>query len=216
MGSAMPVRVLIVDDHTMVAEAVEQALVHAGGFDVIGAVTSFAAAFAVAETHEPDVLVLDYQLPGEDVPKAIDRFLAEHPLTRILVFSGRDDERILASAIQAGCAGFVLKGEPLRHLVDAIRQVHAGRSVIPPGLALEAVRALSDPSPRIGSDLTEREREILRHLARGAALPDIAGALEISVNTVRNHVQSILTKLDAHSQREAVVVAIREGIVDAP
>jgi len=114
--------------------------------------------------------------------------------------------------IAAGCSGVITKTATVDDVARAIRRVHDGEVVIPAALLTQVAAGLRRTGPRIGDDITPRERELLGHLAHGLALPDVAAAMSISMNTARNHTQRVIEKLGAHSKLEAVVIAMREGL----
>lgn len=213
---ATAISVLVVDDHQMVAEALRLGLSRVDGVDGVECVGTLSAALSTVERHPPDVILLDYDLPGEDVIAGIEQLAARHPSTKILVFTGRADEHSMSQVMRAGCAGYVVKGQSLRELAEALKRVHAGEAVFEPSLLGGAVRRLSRPHRVAGGDLSARELDVLRLLAEGRAARQVAEQLHISVNTARNHIQNVITKLHAHSRLEAVANALREGLIEPP
>lgn len=144
------------------------------------------------------------------------RIRAEWPAARILMLRGSADDRVAVAAMDAGCCGFLTKDRAVQELVNAIRAAHAGQAYMSPRLLSSLVATLGGRPRGLGSDLTGREREILELLASGTSTRLIADTLALSVHTVRNHVQSILGKLDAHSKLEAVAIALREELIRLP
>jgi DNA-binding NarL/FixJ family response regulator len=210
------VRVLVVDDHAMLAEAFTAALAGAG-MEVCGTAGSVADALDAVATTTPDVVVLDYQLPDGTAVDVMEALGDGDGRPRVLVVSGRGDDRAVADAVRCGGSGFLAKTSPLRDLVDAVRSVHAGGAVFDAVALRAAMGVLSaDDAAAPGADLSPREREVLAYLCNGRDPAAIAAALGLSVNTVRNHVQHVLAKLGAHSQLEAVAIAFREGLVPRP
>ena len=210
------IRVLIVDDHVMVAEALRSGLSAAGGIEVTGSVATVEAALGAIATDAPDVVIVDYHLPGEDSMQAVATITSQHPQTRVLVFSGRSDPPALARALEAGCSWYLVKEGSLAEFIDGVRRVHRGEMVFAPDLLREGLERLSRSRWAPGVDLTPRELDVLRLLAEGLGVAKIAAELGVSVHTVRNHTQNILTKLGVHSRLEAVSTALREGIIEAP
>lgn len=209
------IRVLVVDDHRMLAEGVNAYLHATTDFEVMAVAGSGAEALERLANDEVDVVLMDYRLPdttGDEVARTI---LARWPATRVLMISANDEDTIAAAAIAAGCHGLVPKGRSGAALADAIRLVHSGVAVYDPSAVVRAIpylrRRRADRSPDWA--LTSREREVLACLADGASTSSIAEALKISPVTVRNHIQRILGKLDAHSRLEAVSMSIRAGIL---
>jgi DNA-binding NarL/FixJ family response regulator len=203
--------VAIVDDHLMFAESLVRLLSDEPDFDVENVTGRIDAAVAWAAENEPDVVILDYFLPDGDGADAVRRVAAVSPRTKIVVISAQSDDATFVAAIEAGCDGFVPKTGSAAEVVRAVRTVYLGRAAMPIDLLTRALPRLRGGRER--SKLTRRELEVVSLLAEGASSSEIATRLAISINTVRNHVQNLLTKLGAHSQLEAVAIAVREGIV---
>jgi len=210
------IRVAVVDDHEMFAESIARVLGAEPGFDVVGVARTGEEAAALVQATTPDVAVLDYQLPDADGAQAAASILSISPGTRVLILTGLADERLLIAAIEAGSAGFLTKEKAVAELVHAVRLVHDGEAYIPPSMLANLLPKLGRGDRGLGSDLTQREREVLSLLALGLSNQSIADRLMLSVHTVRNHVQNILTKVQAHSRLEAVAIATREGILERP
>jgi DNA-binding NarL/FixJ family response regulator len=209
------IRVLLVDDHDMFSESLERGLNASGDIEVVGIVPRVAEALEVAPQLLPDVVLLDYQLPDGDGIDAARQLLAVLPKTRIVMLTGSADDRILLRALQAGCCGYVTKDKKLAELVLAVRAAKSGNAVISPELLSRLMRGTTGQGT-LGADLTERELELLQLVAEGYSNRAIADHLSLSVHTVRNHVHSIITKLQSHSKLEAVATALREGILRPP
>ncbi len=198
------IRVLIVDDHAIVAESLALALDDEDGLSVVGrAATSDEAIVAVA-VHRPDVVVLDHGLPDRDGIETAKLLVARQPGVRIVMLTGSGALSVQRRAGEVGCIGFVTKDRPTADLVAAIRAADAGKA-----LTAGATR-------RVGiTELSDRELEILDGIVRGLDNRAIAAELYLSVHTVRNHVQRVLGKLGAHSKLEAAAAARRFGLADA-
>jgi DNA-binding NarL/FixJ family response regulator len=206
--------ILIVEAHAMVADGLASVLAAEQDFRIVGTAWTARDAERLVAALDPDVVVLDARLPDDDGTAVAARIRARHPRTRVVVISATDSQRIAIAAVEAGCSGFLSKGSRAAELAHALRRAHAGEAVIDPAtMARLLPRLLAPASPR-GSALTSREREILTLLAAGRSTAEMAAELYISPATVRNHVQRVITKLDAHSKLEAVAVAVREGLVD--
>lgn len=205
-------RVLLVDDHRMFAELLSVSLEAEADFSVIGVAGSGAEALALATESHPDVVVLDYRLPGENGISVADRLRDALPDVQIVMLTGQEGESLLRSALAAGCVGFVTKDKGIDNLVGAVRAVRAGRV----GIDADATTRLATLSPRGrgSARLTNREAEVLTLLADGVSTREVAARLFISLNTARNHVQRLIAKLGAHSRLEAVAVARRNGLLD--
>jgi len=138
------------------------------------------------------------------------------PKIMVVMLAGSAEDRVLLASIDAGCSGFLTKDRAAAEVVDAVRLVARGEAFISPPLLARLLPKLDRTHRALGADLSKREREILASLARGWTNQVIASELHLSVNTVRNYVQSMLSKLGAHSKLEAVSIALREGIIDYP
>lgn len=206
------VSVLLVDGQQMVAEALASRLGREPGLDMAATVRTPEAARQEAERRQPDVVVVDPELLGTGGTGLIAEIRRVSPATRAVILTASSDEAALMAAVEAGCCGFVTKDRPVEELVEAVRAAHRGEASISPALAtllLPRLRQGGVPS----AGLSRREREVLELLVDGLSNRTIAERLYVSVNTVRNHVQRVITKLGAHSKLEAVAIAVRTGIV---
>lgn len=209
-----PITVLIVDDHKVFAEALMKVMEDAPYIDVIGTANSVEAAVASARLGKPEVILMDFDLPDGNGAEATAQIKRDLPETKVVMLTSFTDEKVLVAAIEAGCSGYVTKHKATEEVLAAVRAAHAGEALISPSMLARVLPRLHRSYRGLGSDLTPREREILTLLADGVATGAIAEALVISPHTVRNHTQSILIKLQAHSKLEAVATAVREGIID--
>jgi DNA-binding NarL/FixJ family response regulator len=207
------IRVLLVDDHRMLAEAVQRVLEPEGDVEVVGVATTAADAVAAVDRLHPDVVLLDHHLPDGDGASLAAEVRTRQPGTTVLLMTGSTDDRVLARALEAGCAGILTKSEPAGAIAAAVRAAAAGDPVMPPDVLRRLLPRLAGTAPRPGHDLTPRELELLGLLADGVATGVIADRLSLSVHTVRNYIQSVLTKLGARSRLEAVAIARREGLL---
>lgn len=213
MSEASNVRVLLVEDHDMVARGLEAALGSEDDIEVVGRAASADGGVARYAQLDPDVVVMDYRLPDGSGTDATRRIREKDPDAVVLLLTGFDDSGVVAAALDAGCSGFVTKDASIDNLAGAIRSVARGAAVFPAGQLARALRPATR-EPQVGADLTSREREVLTLLAEGASTDEIARLLFLSLHTVRNHVRNILAKLQARTKLEAVIVAARAGIVD--
>jgi DNA-binding NarL/FixJ family response regulator len=209
-------RLLIVDDHDMFAESLRLALSAEADFDVVGTASSLGEARSLVTTTAPDVVLLDHRLPDGLGVESISELKALRPEANVVVLTAAAEDSMLVTATEAGCAGFILKTSPLDELVNAVRAAAAGEIMVSSDLLSRLLNRLHHQHRRPSDDLTAREREILQLIAEGLTNSAIAARLFISVNTVRNHVQSVLAKLDAHSKLEALSIAIRDGVIEPP
>ena len=205
--------VLIVEDHDMVAQAMAAALRATGSFNVGGCLRTQAEAMHAITAHAPDVVVLDLRLAeGDDTTAFIPDILAAAPDAKVLVVSAWGDDWSVSRAVEAGCHGYLLKEQGLDELVEGIRAVARGEATFAPAVLSRVLRLLR-PGTVTAESLTSRETEVLRRLADGLTTEQIAADLYVSVNTVRNHVNNIIRKLNVHSRLEAVSYAIRNGLI---
>lgn len=214
-AQAAPLRVLVVDDHPIWRDGVARDL-ESGGMAVCGTAGDVAQAVRVATATRPDVVLLDLHLPdgsGVEVARALASL---EPPPRILVLSASGERQDVLDALTAGATGYLVKSASSTELVDAVRRVAVGDAVFTPGLAglvLGEYRRLATAGPREASpQLTDRETEVLRLVAKGLTYPQIAERLVLSVRTVQNHVQNTLTKLQLHNKAQLVRYAMEQGL----
>jgi DNA-binding NarL/FixJ family response regulator len=207
------IRVLLVDDHEMFVESLDRVLRDEVDIEVVGKANSCATAVRLAETLQPGVAIVDYLLPDGDGLTAASTLRTVSPGTQVLLLTGLSDDRLATSAIEAGCSGFLTKDKAVHELVSAVRLAHAGGAYLSPEILAALLRRLDRSHRGPGFDLTIREQEVLQLLAAGVGNKDIAGRLDLSFHTIRNHVQNVIVKLGAHSKLEAVAIAAREGLV---
>jgi DNA-binding NarL/FixJ family response regulator len=206
-------RVLLVEDHAMVAEALRAALDAITDISVIGVGLTMTDGLTMAAARRPEVVVVDYTLPDGEAPDSIAKFRAASPGCAIVVLSASSDYKSVIRALEAGANGYVLKDQRVSELADAIRTVHRGGRALAARLVTTLMDRLSGSGP-VQYTLTRREVDVLNLLANGASTAVISTELQLSVNTVRNHVQSVIRRLGAHSKLEAVSIARREGLLD--
>lgn len=204
-------RVVLVEDHDMVAEAIGLALERAG-IEVIARASTVAAALAETRRGEPDVILLDRRLPDGDGTALIPEFVRGG--ARVLVLTGEATASVAARVAEAGGAGLMLKSARLDDLVEAVRRVADGEVVFDQRLLAGVLDRLTGRVKVAGATLTAREQETLLLLAEGVGTDQISSRLGVARNTARNHVQRVLDKLGASSKLEAVSIARREGLLD--
>jgi DNA-binding NarL/FixJ family response regulator len=209
MASTDVLRVVIVEDHLMVAEGLALGLGALPDVEVVGIASTLAEAREEIERHRPDVLLVDFRLPDGDGVALVGELQGEGDPAVVMVTSYAEPS-VARAALEAGCRGFVLKHAGFEDVVRALDAIRHG-SIYVSGALLEDLLPgrRSAPAP----DLTARETQMLELLAVGASTTDIAEHLFLSVNTVRNHVQNMLTKLGAQSRLEAVAIGARLGLV---
>jgi DNA-binding NarL/FixJ family response regulator len=218
-----PIRTLIVDDHALFRRGLEIVLVSEPDIEVVGQAGDGTEAVQKAGESVPDIVLMDVRMPRSSGIQACRAIKDVAPSAKIIILTMSDEEEDLFEAIRAGASGYLLKDIPLDEVAEAVRAVHGGQSLISPSMAGKlltefATLAKRDqeqppqqlPAPR----LTDREMQVLKLVARGMNNRDIAKELFISDNTVKNHVRNILEKLQIHSRMEAVMVAVREKIIE--
>jgi DNA-binding NarL/FixJ family response regulator len=216
----MTIRVLIADDQAMVRAGFRMILDVEPDLEVVGEASDGEQAIRVAGRTRPDLVVMDIRMPVLDGVTATRRLLAEvEPAPHVLMVTTFDDDDSLYSALRAGAGGFLLKNAPPEELVDAARKVAAGDGLLSPAVTRRVIEELARSSPRPESDapeslaeLTGRELEVLRLIARGLSNAEIAEELVISVGTAKTHVGRILTKLGLRDRVQAVVLAYETGL----
>jgi len=208
--------VLIVDDQRMFAESLARLLADERGIEVLGVAASGSEATALAAKLMPQVVLVDYHLPDQDGVSVAAEIKAIDPRIKVVMLTGSAEDSVLLAAIEAGCSGFVTKDQAASEVADAVRAAAAGEVLMSPAVMTRLLAQLHRTNQRAGADVTERECELLVLLAEGKSNKAIAAELNLSVNTIRNYIQNILTKLNVHSKLEAVSLAVREGIIDFP
>lgn len=210
----MSVRALIIDDHVLFAEAIKPALA-SSGVEVVGVATTGAEGLRAVAELRPDLVLVDLGLPDQSGlvlgRSIVDRF----PEAKVVALTALEDPKAVREAIRAGFHGYLTKDTSASRFVQAVHAALAGQVVYPRRLAMRGARTAAEENARLlASQLTQREREVLALLAAGATGREIAARLSISTNTVRTHVQSILTKLQVHSRLEAAVFAMKHRFLD--
>ena len=218
------IRVLIADDHALFRRGLEMVLREEDGIELVGQASDGAEAVVMAGEAVPDVVLMDIRMPKTTGIEAARAMKEVAPSAKIVMLTISDEEEDLFEAIRAGASGYLLKDIPLDEVAAAVRSVHGGQSLINPSMAgklltefatLARRDAEEEPSKHAPAPkLTEREMEVLRLVARGMNNRDIAKELFISENTVKNHVRNILEKLQIHSRMEAVMIAVREKLIE--
>lgn len=215
----MSIRVLVVDDHQVFTEALAATLRRMADLEVAGVALSGPQAVGIAREAQPDVVILDFHLPGYGGEEAIARLREAAPNAKILVLTSDTSDETWARSVRAGAAGCLTKERALGEIEDAVRAAHEGRPLISADrlrAVLTSLETQARPATETGELLTEREVEILLLLADGKDSQAIADGLFISPNTVRTHLQNIFSKMGVHSKLEAVTLAAKTGLLRTP
>ena len=208
-----PLTLLLVDDHRMLRETLRRSL-EASGLSVVAEAADGEEAVRLAAAHHPAVVLMDVSMPGMDGVEAARRIRAGEPGTRVVMLTMHADDDVLARALRAGADGYLVKDCSIEEVVATVTAVASGETTVSAGLAasmLDEVRRLAAPAaPEV---VTRREEEVLQLIADGCATPEVAERLYISQKTVKNHLASIYQKLDARDRTQAVLRAVRMGII---
>lgn len=208
------IRVMIVDDHTIVRKGIRALLTESGDFEIVAEAADGEEAVRRAAETQPDVILMDLLMPGLDGIEATRQITSRQPKTRILVLTSFAADNKLFPAIKAGALGYLLKDSSPEELVRAIRQVHRGEPALHPTIARKLLQEIAQPvdvKPPPEA-LTARELAVLRLIAQGLSNQEIANELMVSEATVRAHVSRILGKLHLASRTQAALYAVREGL----
>lgn len=200
------IRILIVDDHPVVRTGLALMIKYELGMEIVGEASSGAEAIALFRRHRPDVTLMDLRMPEMDGAEAITIIRSEYPSARIIILTTYDGDEDVYRGLRAGARAYLLKDTPCDDLLKTIRVVHAGQKRI----TVEVGAILAERME--GTELTLREREVLRCMATGKTNQEIAATLFITEGTVKYHVNHILNKLDVHDRTQAVIAALKRGI----
>jgi DNA-binding NarL/FixJ family response regulator len=201
------IRVLVVDDHPVVRMGLGSMLGSQKGITVVGMVASGGEALTSLPKLRPDVVLMDLRMPEMDGVDAIVALRAAEPTVKILVLTNYQMDEDVFNALQAGALGYLVKSAPQEDVIKAIRTVNQGKAYIPPAIAAKLAERISH------SALSPRELEVLQCVAKGLTNKEIGSLLFISDKTARNHVISLMAKLEAKDRTEAVTIAIRKGLI---
>ena len=209
---SQPIRVMLVDDHTMVRRGLATFLLVFDDMELVGEAESGLQAIQIATELVPDVILMDMVMPGMDGATATRAIRQKFPQVQVIVLTSFKEGELIKNALDAGAIGYLLKDVSADDLARAIRAAHSGRAT----LSSEAAQVLietANQTPVPGFDLTEREREVLRLMIEGLNNTQIAGKLTVSPSTIKSHVSNILSKLGVASRTEAVTLALRNHII---
>ncbi len=221
---ARPITVVVADDHELFRRGMQTVLAMEAGFDVLAQAADGEEAVAKVAELAPDVVLMDVRMPGLDGIEAARRIRQSAPSTRVVMLTISDEEEDLYRAVRAGANGYLLKDASLEDVADAVRAVARGESLISPSMASKLLAEFTAATGGAGSAdeeeasprLSPREIEVLKLVAHGRTNKEVAAALHLSENTVKNHVANILDKLHLRSRLEAVMYAMRTKLLDLP
>ena len=208
------VTVLIADDHPLYREGVVRALSASGQVDVVAEAEDGRSALEKIQEHQPDVALLDYKLPELDGVAVTNAVVRDQLPTRVLLVSAFTDTGVVYQALETGAAGFVSKEARREQIVDAVLACARGENVVPPDIAAGLVSEIRLRKQDDRPALTQREQEILRLIAAGKSLPEIAKELYLGLTTVKTHVQHLYEKLGVSDRAAAVASAMRRGLIE--
>lgn len=212
------IRLMLADDHRMLREGLRRSMAEQG-FDMVGEARDGAEAVELARVLQPDVVLMDVTMPELDGVEATRRIRSALPHVKVVMLTMHADQDVLASAIRAGASGYLVKDCSTEEIAEAVRMTARGDTIISPRLAasmLDEVRRIDRPAAGAPDEervVTRREEEVLQLIADGCSTPEVAERLYISQKTVKNHLASIYQKLDARDRTQAVLQAVRMGIV---
>jgi two-component system NarL family response regulator len=202
------ISVLIADDHPVVREGLAAIFKSQKDIKVIAEATNGEEALELCHQHSPDVLLLDLRMPKKDGLQVINELAERRPSKpRIIVMTTYESEEDIRRALKAGAKGYLVKGTAPQQIRESVRRVAAGESLLPAAIASKLAESMAHP------ELSQRERQVLQYIANGRSNKEIGEILYISENTVKAHVKSILTKLDAMGRTEAIAVGLKRGLI---
>jgi two-component system NarL family response regulator len=211
---------LIVDDHALFRRGLELVLSEESDLEIVGEASDGGEAIERAAELQPEVVLMDVRMPGVGGIEATRRIRSARPATKVVMLTVSEDDEDLFGAVRAGATGYLLKEVSIEEVAEAVRAVARGQALITPSMASKLLGEFNILSRRVDAQhgnapqLTERETEVLRLVAKGMSNKEIATELVIAQNTVKNHVRNILEKLQMKSRMEAAMYAVREKLVD--
>ena len=213
---SQPLKIVLIDDHTLFRSGLKALLQRQSDFAVVGEAADGLEGVKLIELVAPDVVLLDLDMPHMNSREALAQIVAVHPELAVLMLTVSEDGEDLAECMRLGARGYLLKNINAEFLLSSIRRAVTGDSVLSPEMTAKLVARLRDPRPAASrpdvDSLTPRERETLRHLARGASNKEIARSLDLAESTVKVHVQNILRKLNLSSRVQAAVFAVENEL----
>jgi two-component system, NarL family, response regulator LiaR len=214
MNDSAAIRVMLVDDHTVVRSGLAAFLLAYDDLDLVAEASDGAEAVRLCERSRPDVILMDLIMPRMDGATATRVIRERHPEIQVLILTSFKEDNLVQDALKAGAIGYLLKNVTADELANAIRSAHRGRPTLAPEAAQALIHAATHAGDLIlGHDLTEREHDVLQLMVKGLDNNEIAESLIVSRSTVKFHVSNILSKLQATSRTEAVAIALQHNLV---
>ena len=211
MAATKPIKVMIVDDHPIVRDGLKSVLLADDDMELAGEAGNGREALARCQENLPDVILMDIVMPGMDGLEATRAVLRQYPDMKIVVLTTFPEESLVQEALEAGAAGYILKNASADTVADAIRSAYAGEPALAPEATQALIRARTGP-PKLGYDLSSREKEVLALVVEGLSNEKIAERLVISPGTVRHHVSACISKLGASNRTHAAALAVEHGL----
>ncbi len=208
------VRVVVADDHPFFRDGVARGLVHSGRIEVVGEASDGREALEAIRRDDPDVALVDYEMPDIDGLGVVRAAVRDGLRTRVLLLSAHTESAVVFQALQEGAAGYLAKDAKRAEIVEAVLDVARGRTVVPADLAAGLAGEIRIRAKDQGPVLSERERQVLQAFARGLSVPQVAGELFIGVSTVKTHTQRLYEKLGVSDRAAAVAEGMRRGLVE--
>lgn len=207
------IRVMSVDDHRLVHEAVQTVVSTQSDIELVAQASTGEEAIRMVETHSPDVILMDVVMPGMGGPAATRIIHHRHPHISILVLSSFQDDESVHQMLQNGASGYILKNALLADLVNTVRAVYSGNTVFSAPITMKLIEGYQPPKVTADYRLTQREQEVLRLMADGLSLTEMARDLVISTSTVKFHISNVLQKMDVTTRAEAIVLAAKSNLI---
>lgn len=212
MSEQKPIRVMLVDDHAVVRSGLGAFLTVFDDLELVGEASSGEEAVHLCGRYQPDVVLMDMVMPEMDGVAATRAIVQKYSHIKIIALTSFKEDELVRGALQAGAISYLLKNVAADDLADAIRAAYAGKSILAPEAAQSLIKQATQP-PKLGFDLTAREKEVLALMVEGLSNPDIAERMVVSQSTVKFHVSNVLSKLGASSRTEAVAAALQHNLV---
>ena len=207
------IRVMLVDDHAVVRSGLSTFLMTCDDMELVGEASSGELALSICPQAKPDVVLMDLVMPGLDGATTTRLIREKYPEIQVIALTSFKEQELVQGALEAGAIGYLLKDVTADELANAIRAAYAGKPTLAPEAAQVLIQATRQPAEKIGSDLTNREREVLALMVKGLNNNEIADKLIVSRSTAKFHVSSILSKLEATSRTEAAAIALKNNLV---